>query len=372
MHDLIVIGAGPAGAAAALTAADQGLNVLVLEQNRFPRVKTCTGCLSNKSLLRLRELGLDLPADLVRGRVTGISVWVQGISNHSTADKRDVGVMVDRAVFDQWLLKRAEAKGVVFRDRSPLRELSRGSDHVEVTTEGGCFNGRWVIGADGVGGPTARLAGIRKRWSWWEMGMTWSTSLPQPSAADQAILALCNIPTTWGWVFPRDDGVHIGVGGAQILGDVLRRGFERWISTYSAATGIAADACRPVRYPVPAGGFHRRVAAGRVLLAGDAAGLVDPFAGEGIHLALASGSAAARCLYQGWHGPASQLYQEWADHLLPELRLSLWLSMALGTRGPLVGRALCHNDRAAEALTSWMAGESSYRQLIAKSLVPRP
>ncbi len=371
LHDLIVIGAGPAGAATALRAADRGLSVMLLEQNRFPRMKTCTGCLSNKSLLHLSELGLSLPGHLVRGRVTGVALWAEG-KQQATPDERQVGVVVDRDRFDHWLVGEAQKRGVTFRDGAAVRGVEQTTSGVDVQTRHERFYGRWVVGADGVGGPTARLAGIRGRWAWWELGTTWSSTLPQPPATNHAILALCNIPTTWGWVFPREDGVHIGLGGAQFLGDALRRGFEQWVRTYADRSGIELPELRSVRYPVPAGGFRRRVAARRVLLTGDAAGLVDPFAGEGIHLALASGRQAADCISHDWHGDAASAYQSWVDGLLPELRLSLCLSIALGTRGPLVGRAMCCSDRAAKALASWMAGESSYRELIRQSLVPSP
>ncbi|MGE5653539.1 MAG: NAD(P)/FAD-dependent oxidoreductase [Bacillota bacterium] len=368
VYDLIIIGAGPAGAAAALTAARQGLSVLVLEQNHFPRHKVCTGCLSNKSLQCLDELGLGLPSDLLRGQVTGVTLWGAASNRRSTPEERQVGVMIDRHSFDQWLMQRAATLGAVFRDGEPVRELEQRSDHVVVRTSQDCLVGRWVIGADGVGGPTARLAGIRKHWSWWELGMTWSAFLSRRTASDHAVLALCNLPTAWGWVFPRHDGVHIGVGGAQFLGQALQRGYERWVRSYGETSDVMATGPHPVRYPVPAGGFRRRVSSGRVMLAGDAAGLADPFAGEGIHLALASGRSAANCIRHGWDGSAQHAYQQWVDGLLPELRLALWLSLAMGKRGPLVGRALCRTDWAVQALAGWMAGEKSYGELIKESL----
>lgn len=280
--------------------------------------------------------------------------------------------MVDRPVLDQWLMEQAQERGAEFRDGEPIRGLQQDRELATVCTEHGCYAGRWIVGADGVGGPTANMAGIRRRWRRWELGCTWSITLPYRLATSQAILTLCDIPTAWGWVFPREDGLHLGVGGSQLFGDALRRRFDGWLDTYARDLGTTANQHRPIRYSVPAGGFRRRVAESRVILAGDAAGLVDPFSGEGIHLALASGHAAAEAIVGGWNGSAVSAYQQWVDQLLPELRLSLWLSLALGGRGPLVARALCRSNWAAEALSSWMAGESSYRQLIKESLVPSP
>ncbi len=161
-HDIVIIGAGPAGCAAAIACALRGLAPVLLEARRQPRTKLCAGGLPPKVIGAL-------PADTrdtIEARASRIRFTFDGEHAYTLGFERPAVHLVDRARLDQRLCERAVALGTELREGLRVRALRPQPGQVELVTDQGGLSARVVIAADGASGSGARLlggAGVRVR-----------------------------------------------------------------------------------------------------------------------------------------------------------------------------------------------------------------
>jgi geranylgeranyl reductase family protein len=288
MYDIIVVGGGPAGAAAARRCAQLGLNTLLLDRAVFPRDKLCGGAVSAYAS---SHLDFELPAELVEREIYGARLHF-GESFTEVKKPHRLAVTVSRMQFDHYLLKKAEAAGATILEDRAVTSLIQSPQGVEVCTGPDKFASQAVIGCDGFNSVVARY--VRRRHTKAEYGNCVEVYIP---AEDKVIdrylqgtihVHLGMVRGGYGWVFPHKGYFSVGVGGeARYLPDPKQR-----LQDFLIATGFDPNV-KMRGYPVPAGGVPRKTTADRILLAGDAAGFVDPFTGEGIAFAIRSGQLAA-------------------------------------------------------------------------------
>ncbi|MCD6207245.1 MAG: NAD(P)/FAD-dependent oxidoreductase [Methanosarcinales archaeon] len=296
MYDVTIVGGGPAGAIAAHRAAKAGLSVLVLEKAKYPRDKPCGGGVSQKALSVIGKIDKEL----VERELFGARIFLSDHRNFTEILDDRIAITTMRRNLDHWLIKRAEAAGAVVRDCEGVTDLHVSKDYAEVVTSGNRYRSRIVIGSDGVNSTVARKSGIRKRWddgigicleAEVELGETLVEECVGTEIAEFYFVG----DWGYGWVFPKSDRISIGVGGWKTEIHEPKRFFERFAGDVSRQKGIDIKSRirRVNSYRIPAGGFDRRIVGDRVLLAGDAAGFVDPFLGEGMYYAMKSGEIAA-------------------------------------------------------------------------------
>lgn len=315
VFDAIVVGAGPAGSTAARFMAAAGLRVLVLEKGGWPRAKVCGGGVTGRAAA---ALGLRLDPAVER-RIARLAVSCRGRTLFHLDYGRPLIFMVMRSRLDALLMEAAERAGARFLPRSRVVSLAPGRRAVVVgTADGRRYAGRYLVGADGVHSAVAKLAGLAtgKPLSLaleWEVipagGLTrWSDVL----ALDSGV-----VPSGYGWIFPKAHHLSVGVGGAAQGMAALRAAAERMLRAY----GVRGAVAERRGYWLSAGWPPVEVQRGRVLLIGDAAGLVDPFLGEGIYYAAWSGRLAAEAVAEALRSGGEPAYGErvTAD-MLPELR----------------------------------------------------
>jgi geranylgeranyl reductase family protein len=363
--DVAVVGAGPAGATAALVLARAGLDVVLLDRAALPRDKTCGGGVVARALESLPP-GVDVPVERRLGRVesrfvdAGLAVTVE----------RDTALvhMARRGPLDLALAEAALAAGAVLRAPCALERVGLTPQHVELDTGRGPLRARFLIAADGATGPTARAAG------WTELPV----SVPALDAevdgpprllarfTDRARFDLGVPPGGYGWIFPKADHLSVGVG--VFTRTAARRRLRDELSRYLHAVGLGEARVRGIRgAPIPVRP-RREVARGRVLLAGDAAGLADPLTGEGISFAILSGRLAAESLLAARldsRATARGYLLALRRDVLGELRIARGLAWVLYRRPGLARRLLPRlGQLAGEALTEVVAGRRTYRTLV--------
>jgi geranylgeranyl reductase family protein len=300
--DLLVVGGGPAGSATALAAllADRDARVLVVDAQDFPRDKTCGDGIAPHGLDVLRSLGVTgvtdgyAPVDRMRLRTPGGA-------EVATPSAR-AAYVIPREVFDARLLAAARARGAGFA-RGRVRGLEvTGSGRDRAVVVNGTWRARVVVGADGANSAVRRALGIGPN---------------PPGALAIAVRAYADAPRDAGppeqlihmtdagwpayaWSFPISDGrANIGYGMlrsrlAELTGpgqagrSLLHGTLARMLPDQPAHAGSARA------HHLPMSTWRPRQPDGPVLLAGDAASLVNPLTGEGIYYALLSGSLAGR------------------------------------------------------------------------------
>ncbi|HKS99027.1 MAG TPA: geranylgeranyl reductase family protein [Rugosimonospora sp.] len=321
--DVAVVGGGPAGLAAARGAALGGARTLVLERAAFPRYKTCGGGLIGASLATVAGW-VTVPA---RDWIDSATFTHNGRRGFTRRARQPLLSMVLRDEFDDALCRAAVAAGAVVRERSVVRSVTQSGDHAVVRLAGGDeVRARVVIGADGSSGVSSREVGVR--FDQVDLGLEVELRVPaaeQERWRHRLHLDWGPIPGSYAWVFPKSDRLTVGVIAARGQGEATRAYLRDFLARLSLAEAERLQdsghltRCRTGDSPL------RR---GRILVTGDAAGLLEPWTREGISFALRSGSfagtAAARAVTGGSDAEFDRELDGYAEavdrELVPEMR----------------------------------------------------
>ncbi len=301
MYDLIVVGAGPAGASAARTGAQLGLKTLLLEKEKIPRNKLCGGGVTPKVL---KLLDLNLPNDLVECTVRSIRIHVGERCFNFEAD-RPLVYMTSRSKFDTFLAEKAVEAGAELRDRTTVHKVTATGSHAEVKTPNLSFQSKILIGADGMGGPTASGGHFYERWKPDQVAYAIESEVSVGEKRVQDFIGPKSYfdiyfgvsRAGYGWVFPKDDHLTVGVGCRL---SKLRDAHELFYGFVKRIPELHGHKIpKPQAHLIPLGGAAKvPSAADRMLLAGDCAGFAEPLLGEGIYFAILGAQMAARVAVQ--------------------------------------------------------------------------
>ncbi len=361
---VVVVGAGPAGATCALRLAEAGVGVTIVDRSAPPRYKTCGGGIVGRALA---ELGVDV-SDTVERRCHRLRLILAdaGIDRYVERPEPPV-VMTMRSEFDARLVEAAVCAGAQLRAPLAVTGLRHTPDGIELDTGEDNLAASCVVAADGAGGRVARLAGWgppRRTIPAIESEIQVEEAVFE-RFADAARFDFGLVPSGYGWVFPKRRHLSVGcLATAPPPGGLVRQ-FEAYLS----ALGLAGVERREDHgFVIPTRPRGRRLARGRVLLVGDAAGLADPVTCEGISNAIRSGALAARAVLEERAQPsrASARYQTLLERLiLPELRIARCLAPLLYEH-PRVRRFVFSRlgRPLSEALTDVFTGRRTYKDLV--------
>jgi geranylgeranyl reductase family protein len=292
--DVLVVGAGPAGSAAALRLARGGARVVLAERARLPRDKPCGGGVTGRAL-RQAPCAIE---PVVEDVVDRFEVRLRYGPRFERRSPEPVILMTQRRRLDAFLAEQAAAAGADLRDGARVEGLAAGPDGIRATVGGRPLRVDHVVGADGANGTVARAVGLGEgivRGVALEANVPWGR-LPRHRYAGRAVIELATVPGGYGWVFAKHTHANVGVGGWAVAGPKLRGLLERLACEHGLEPADLRE-LRGHRLPMRRPGARAR--AGRVLLAGDAAGLVDPLSGDGIYEAFASARLAAEAILSG-------------------------------------------------------------------------
>lgn len=297
--DLIIIGSGPAGSASAIIAAQAGLSVALLDRSSFPREKLCGGGVTGRSMRYLDEIFGITPGNALFLSSSRVRLAYDGriISQHEDAPPLQ---MTMRRAFDAALHQKAVMAGA--RVYAPVRIAALDEDTVTVTlADGRKLQAALLIGADGANSLVARTL-YGRAFDPAQIGFGLEIELARTSGDDDITeIDLGAADWGYGWVFPKRDTITLGVGGIHARNADMKAHFRTYLARHAPSLEAMAEMkCKGAFLPF--GAYRKTPGRGRVLLAGDAAGLVDPITGEGIAWALRSGQFAGQAAVEALTG----------------------------------------------------------------------
>ena len=353
--DVLVIGAGPAGAAAAITLRRSGRSVIVVDKALFPRDKCCGDGLTTLALRELAPLGLR--PEHVASWQTVDAAWLRSPSGREVCLPMPAGgafaATTPRRELDAALVRLARDAGAVIHEGHGLTSVEQFDDHVAAQVEGiGEVRARFLIAADGMWSPTRKLLGLAKPGylGEWHAFRQYARNVTGPAAERLYVWFEPDFLPGYAWSFPLPDGrVNLGFG---VLRDGTRNGKAMqadWAGIIDrphirAALGPNVELeDRVTAWPIPAGVDRAVLSNGRVLFAGDAARVCDVMTGEGIGQAVLTGRLAGEAIVRaGALAPdvARVRYERSVrHHLLADHRMSSvlngWLARPLVARGAI-------------------------------------
>lgn len=296
--DVLVVGLGPGGAAAASMAASAGLKVVAIERNRrFGEPVQCAEFIPLPMGAYARAEGVLLQRiDSMR------SVLPSGAVEHSDFP----GLMIDRAVFDRALMHQAVRAGALLYASHPLVGLDSATNCAEIQTAGGrrVIRYRRLIAADGPHSPVATALGLPSL----ETVATrqYTVALRRPYTATDIWLS-DDYPGGYAWLFPKGNLANLGLGADKRLQPNLKQPLEALHRSLIDAGLLGADIVARTGGAIPVGGIRQRIFYEDAVFVGDAAGLCHPITGAGIAAAVVSGEAAGRAVVAHLAGDAEAL-----------------------------------------------------------------
>jgi len=380
--DLVVVGAGPAGASAALGALseDPGLRVLLLDRSDFPRDKSCGDGIAPHVLDALRPVGA---ADVVDGWAPLRELELSRGDVSVSGPMRREAYVVPRRVFDARLVERAVSAGAVLRrHRATSVELDGRGPVVS-----GALDGDVVIGADGAHS-LVRATLLGKRREPRAIAIRGYAPVVEAMRGRQVIRYGTRRQPSYAWAFDRGDGwANVGYGellpgGRPGAGPSRRLLLEQ---LEALVPGAASTGTEWRGHHLPLSSWRWDQPDGPVLMAGDAAGLINPMTGEGIYYAvatgIAAGRAAARAVAAGSPADAGAQHRSAVRALLATHLRHTWLAsrLAHSTRVVDAGiRAAGRDRRAFDTLVELGLGDGRIDARLAGGLLrgllrpPRP
>jgi len=355
--DVIVAGAGPAGAVAARALASAGLNTLLVDRAAFPRNKPCGGGISTRALTRFPWLDRAL-AGIDVHRIARLYLEGPGAATVAVHSEQPTVLLVRRLDFDHALVEAAVAAGARLIPNFEITQVRDEASRVVLQArDGRQVSAPYVVAADGVHSVVAKRTGVNTRWPRTHLAidMMEETPLHTLRATQPDVLWVAyayNGLDGYAYVFPKTAHVNVGIGCLlshydEAIADkpyALQQDFVSSMVQRGVLDGRSDRQCF-TPFLIPVGGPLPRAWRGRVLFAGDAGGFVNAITAEGIYYAMVSGELAAQALVQTRGArsvaAAGESYERaWRAELGAELNDAVLIQRHLFSSHARVGQAI--------------------------------
>jgi len=384
MTDVLIVGAGPAGATAARALALGGARVRILDRARFPRNTPCGGAISVRALRRLPHLGAAIHRIPTRW-ISRLHLESPGGESVQLRSSEPAALMIRRIEFDRLLVDLAREAGASVIEGVEITQVTRRSNRIVLTArDGTSFTAPIVIAADGANSVVARRLGMNTGWAPTAVALDMMEETPFDTLAcgDPDLLWVAygyKSSHGYAYVFPKRNHVNVGIG--YVL-DHYRNAIdaqpyalqEQFVSALCRDGVLAGRSDRRRFTPalIPVGGPLRQTVDRGVMLVGDAGGFVNGFTAEGIYYGMVTGDLAARAVLKA----APEAFESaWRAEFGNELRESVLVQQFL-FRNPkridaMVKGATLH-PRLAGAVVDYAIGKISYSRAKLRLLLRFP
>lgn len=370
--DIVVIGAGPAGTAAAVTARKAGLSVALIDKARFPRAKLCGGLITGRCAGHLHEVfGQQIDSQLFETR----QVFEFYMDGARLARMEDVppAHLTMRWDFDHVLFNQAVVAGVEDYSGQRVAAFDLAENHLTLQS-GETLGFDCLIGADGVQAIVAKeLFGHSFDKSRIGFALEIEGPSQNPDADTPIRVDFAAADWGYGWSFAKRGSTTIGLGGLHQRNPKMKALLRDYLDLLGTGNNAKVKG-----HFLPFGGYRSRPGCDNVLLAGDAAGFVDPITGEGIGYAIQSGAmaaqAAAQAIGAGQPRSAFARYRPATRPIRTSLRAARMLRPVIFARPikPFFASTFRASRSLKHEYMRLLAGETEYPQLLMRTTARLP
>jgi geranylgeranyl reductase family protein len=364
--DVLVAGGGPAGSMTAFFLAKAGIRTALIDKSTFPRVKACGGGLQARALA-------DIPfsvSHLFRGALRRMSLSYQLRDSWTRTFSEPLVYCILRTEFDHYLLQQAQRAGAHIMEAATLTGVEvRDDGPIFVRVGSREFRVQCLVGADGANSVVRSLLNQRQSYFWQAAVYC---ELPEEMIASRAFspdamtIDWGTLPSGYAWLFPKQGYVNVGAGGPVGIAKHLKSYAANFVKKIGLLPAGSAERLNFVGHQLPTLTRKAQLAGKRMLLVGDAAGLVEPFTGDGISFSCKSARVAAEHICRALNSRLVDL-TEYGPHLISQLGSELLWSrklVSISTAFPqLIYRLFRTNDRVWETFCRTLRGEETFHSL---------
>lgn len=360
MFDCIIIGAGPAGATAAYHLAKKGRSVLILDKEKLPRVKPCSGGVS-PAVQQWFDFDLSpaIALNLTKIRYT----WKMGDPVEVELDSPMW--MVKRDIFDNFLLEKALSQGATLQAETEVKGIKFHNNQWEITTNKEPLIGRYLIAADGANGPLSKWLGFK------EPNRKPSLALETTAQPFSDLIANFDfglVKNGYIFCFPKPDGYSISIANLRSNDD---KNLAKNLTEFLTKLGVDIKAGKLYNQPSCLWDGDRTLHTQNALVIGDAASVADPLSGEGIRPAIFTGFKAAEAIDSALSGSTDAL-AKYSQSIAQEWGIDMvWASRLSGVFYQFPGAAYKAGVKlpiATKILAKILCGEVSYADIANKAI----
>ena len=359
IYDVAIVGAGPAGSSLAYWLTQKGFNVVIIDKDFFPRKKVCAGGLTAK-ITKILPFDID---SVIENKIYQVSLTHKLKSEFTKRYDKTLIYAVNRARFDDFLVKQAKNIGANFLENEKAKKLKLGKDISIILTTNKTIKAKVIVGADGADSFVAKSIGL-KPFDYLRIGIQAELPIKKYIAnyEDRISLDWGTIHYGYAWVFPKGDLLSVGVGGPINLGQQLKDYLSRFLKNRDLKTGNV----KLTGHLIPHRISKNPISLDRVLLVGDAAGLVDFWTGEGIFYAIRSSQIAVKSIKDFFDRDKKNLmdYEMNINRiLLPELKASYFFSRLFNHFSPCMSGLIKNFDYPADIFFRTMRGDRTFLEI---------
>tara|TARA_B110001450_G_scaffold91849_1_gene87090 strand:+ start:417 stop:1559 length:1143 start_codon:yes stop_codon:yes gene_type:complete len=324
--DVAIIGSGPSGASTAFYLGKQGISTVILEKERLPRYKTCGGGFVNRGK---RNMPFEINEVIEREFFTVDSYFNNNKIHYQSSKKEPIISMIMRDSFDFLIVKKSLEFGVTLLENHTLKSINFEKNRSILNTSQGKISCNFVIAADGVLSPTAKMAGWKEETRKLIPALEYEVQISKEDfkrLSTNVRFDIDAVPYGYAWSFPKKNHLSIGVLTTKKGKINLKEYYKKYLQTLCIKNVIHQDA-HGFQIPISprTDGFVKN----NVYLIGDAAGFAEPITAEGISNAILSGKYVAEAIIESDLNKklAEKKYIEKLNiKLLPELKSGVTLS----------------------------------------------
>ena len=355
-----IIGSGPSGASTAFYLGKKGISTVIIEKETLPRYKTCGGGFVNRGR---KDMPFDI-SEVIEREFFSVDTFFNQKIHYQSKKEEPIITMIMRDAFDKLIVEKAEKLGVTLLENHKLTKIDFVDGKSILTTSQGNISADFVIAADGVLSPTAKMAGWIEDTRNLIPALEYEVEVSEEDferLSKEVRFDIDAVPNGYAWSFPKKNHLSLGVLTTKKRRINLKEYYQKYIKTLGIKEIIKEDAHG---FQIPIAPRTDGFVKSNVFLIGDAAGFADPITAEGISNAILSGKYVAEAIIESNLdlANAEKKYLEKLDiKLLQELKSGVMLSKFFYKNNPIRNFLLKnHGQRISDLMVDILHGDKPF------------